>query len=77
MKTVQVAETATKNNNSFWILTRKTVLSPFFLVGAINNLLTWFSYMLVTGLTPMRAQLEYGMTPEQGMALNFIVSIPF
>jgi len=58
-----------KENLSFLALSRKTVLEPYFFVGVISNFTNFFSMMLVMGLTPMRAQLEFGMTAEQGAIL--------
>ena len=59
--------TPTKEKESFWNLTRKTLSKPYFFVGAVSNFTFFFSQMVVIALTPMRAQFEYKMTPEQGI----------
>jgi len=60
---------STKEKESFWNLTRKTLSNPYFFVGAVSNFTFFFSQMVVIALTPMRAQFEYKMTPEQGAIL--------
>lgn len=55
---------------TFKRLTIKAIKDPYFqLFTTFNNFTLFFCMMLVIGLTPMRSQFEFNMTPEQGAIL--------
>ena len=53
-------------STGFWSLTRRVLTHKYFHLGIISNFTNFFCMMLVIGLTPMRCQLEFHMTSEQG-----------